>query len=88
MRWLMATIVSREMRSMAFVSLLPTTIPTSLMMSLAWPRSRAGKRRLALDRMLRVYIKWNCHGLSNEGIKDVIYDSQAIRRFLGIDLDR
>jgi predicted secreted Zn-dependent protease len=36
--------------------------------------------------MLRIYIAQQCFGLSDEGIEDAIYDSQAIRRFVGIDL--
>ena len=35
-----------------------------------------------------MYIAQNCFGLSDEGIEDAIYDSQAIRRFVGIDLGR
>lgn len=27
-----------------------------------------------------------CFGLSDEGIEDAVYDSQAIHRFVGIDL--
>ncbi len=30
----------------------------------------------------------NCFGFSDEGTEDAIYDSQAIRRFVGIDLSR
>ena len=29
-----------------------------------------------------------CFGLSDKGIEDALYDSQAIRRFMGIDLNR
>jgi IS5 family transposase len=29
-----------------------------------------------------------CFGLSDEGIEDAVYDSQAIRGFVGIDLNR
>ena len=29
-----------------------------------------------------------CFGFSDEGTEDAVYDSQAIRRFVGIDLDR
>ena len=36
--------------------------------------------------MLRMYIAQQCFGLSDEGIEDAIYDSQAIRGFVGIDL--
>jgi IS5 family transposase len=36
--------------------------------------------------MLRMYIAQQCFGLSDEGIEDAIYDSQAIRGFVGVDL--
>ena len=36
--------------------------------------------------MLRMYIAQQCFGLSDEGIEDALYDSQAIRRFVGSDL--
>jgi len=35
-----------------------------------------------------MYVMQQCFGLSEEGIEDAIYDSQAIRRFIGIDLNR
>jgi transposase, IS5 family len=38
--------------------------------------------------MLRMYVAQQCFGLSDEGVEDAIYDSQAIRRFVGIDLNR
>jgi IS5 family transposase len=43
---------------------------------------------VGLERMLRMYVMQQCFGLSEEGIEDAIYDSQAIRRFIGIDLNR
>ena len=39
-------------------------------------------------RMLRMYITQQCFGLSDEGIEDAIYDSQAIRHFVRIDFSR
>jgi len=36
--------------------------------------------------MLRMYTAQQYFGLSDEGIEDAIYDSQAIRGFVGIDL--
>ena len=33
-----------------------------------------------------MYIAQQCFGLSDEGIEDAIYDSQAIRAFVGVDL--
>jgi IS5 family transposase len=47
-----------------------------------------GRRPIGLARMLRMYVAQQCFGLSDEGIEDAIYDSQAIRRFVGIDLSR
>ena len=47
-----------------------------------------GRPPIWLERMLRMYIAQNCFGLSDGGIEDALYDSQAIRRFVGIDLGR
>ena len=47
-----------------------------------------GRPPIGLSRMLRMYVAQQCFGLSDEGIEDALYDSQAIRRFVGIDLNR
>ena len=47
-----------------------------------------GRPPLGLSRMLRMYVAQQCFGLSDEGIEDALYDSHAIRRFVGIDLSR
>jgi IS5 family transposase len=47
-----------------------------------------GRRPIGLERMLRMYVAQQCFGLSDEGIEDAVYDSQSIRRFVGIDLAR
>jgi IS5 family transposase len=47
-----------------------------------------GRPPIGLERMLRMYIAQQCFGLSDEGIEDAIYDSQPIRGFIGIDLNR
>ncbi len=48
----------------------------------------AGRPPIGLERMLRMYIVQQCFGLSDEGTEDAIYDSQAIRGFVRIDLAR
>ena len=48
----------------------------------------AGRPPIGLARMLRMYVAQQCFGLSDEGIEDAIYDSQATRAFVGIDLNR
>lgn len=35
-----------------------------------------------------MYVAQQCFGLSDEGIENAIYDSQAVRAFIGIDLNR
>jgi len=47
-----------------------------------------GRPPVGLERMLRMYIAQQCFGLSDEGIEDAIYDSHAIRGFVGVDLAR
>jgi IS5 family transposase len=47
-----------------------------------------GRPPIGLERMLRMVVAQQCFGLSDEGIEDALYDSQAIRRFVGIDLAR
>jgi len=54
-----------------------------------YPRSGGrGRPPIGLERMLRMYIAQQCFGLSDEGTEDALYDSQAIRGFVGIDLSR
>ncbi len=54
-----------------------------------YPRvNGAGRPPIGLARMLRMYVAQQCFGMSDEGIEDAIYDSQAIRGFVGIDLNR
>jgi IS5 family transposase len=54
-----------------------------------YPRGEGrGRPPVGLERMLRMYIAQQCFGLSDEGTEDALYDSQAIRGFVGIDLSR
>lgn len=46
-----------------------------------------GRPPIGLARMLRMYIVQQCFDLPDEGVEDAVYDSQAIRRFIGIDLN-
>jgi transposase, IS5 family len=47
-----------------------------------------GRPPIGVERMLRMYVAQQCFGLSDEGTEDAIYDSHAIRAFIGIDLNR
>jgi IS5 family transposase len=52
-----------------------------------YPRSKGpGRPAIGLSRILKMYVAQQCFGLSDEGIEDAVYDSQAIRKFVGIDI--
>jgi IS5 family transposase len=47
-----------------------------------------GRPPVGLERMLRLYFVQQWYGLADEMLEDTVYDSQALRRFVGIDLGR
>lgn len=52
-----------------------------------YPKSgRRGRPPIGLERMLRMYFVQQWYGLADEAVEDALYDSQALRRFCGIDL--
>jgi IS5 family transposase len=73
-----------------FLTVIDTSTPWPALVAALLPHYPKGDGRgrppVGLERMLRMYIAQQCFGLSDEGIEDAIYDSQAIRTFVGIDL--
>jgi transposase, IS5 family len=51
-----------------------------------YPKGERGRPPTGLERMLRIYFVQQWYGLADEAIEDVLYDSQALRGFAGIDL--
>jgi len=51
-----------------------------------YPSGRRGRPPVGIERMLRVYFLQQWYGLADEALEDAIYDSQAMRIFVGIDL--
>lgn len=47
---------------------------------------RRGRPPIGLERMLRIYFLQQWYALADEALEDAIYDSQAMRDFVGIDL--
>ena len=45
-----------------------------------------GRPPIGLERMLRIYFLQQWYALADEALEDAIYDSQAMRDFVGIDL--
>lgn len=46
----------------------------------------AGRRPIGLERMLRIYFVQHWFNLSDPGVEESLYDSRAMRAFVGIDL--
>jgi transposase, IS5 family len=53
-----------------------------------YPKGERGRPPIGLERMLRIYLLQQWYALSDEGLEDALYDSQALRRFAGIELNR
>ena len=54
-----------------------------------YPKSgRVGRPPIGLERMLRMYFVQQWYALSDEALEDALYDSHALREFVGIDLAR
>jgi transposase, IS5 family len=49
---------------------------------------RVGRPPIGVARMLRMYFLQQWYSLSDEALEDAIYDSQAMRDFVGIELSR
>ena len=82
----------KQTRRDRFLQELEAVVPWSVLEQGVLPfyltTGRRGRPPVGLARMLRMYVAQQCFGLSDEGIEDAIYDSQAIRSFVGIDLSR
>ena len=54
-----------------------------------YPKSgKRGRPPIGLERMLRMYFVQQWYGLADEAVEDAVYDSVALRNFMGIDLSR
>jgi transposase, IS5 family len=55
----------------------------------AYPSSgRVGRQPIGVPKMLRMYCLQQWYALADEALEDALYDSQALRDFVGIDLSR
>ncbi len=63
----------------ALIAVIEPLYPTS---------GRVGRQPMGVSKMLRMYLLQQWYGLADEALEDAIYDSQALRDFVGIDLSR
>ena len=51
-----------------------------------YPKGERGRPPMGIEKMLRVYFLQQWYSLADEALEDALYDSQALRMFVGIDL--
>jgi transposase, IS5 family len=64
-------------------------IPWKRLMALIephYPKPGRGRRPLGLEKMLRIYCLQHWFDLSDPAAEDAIYDSESMRRFVGVEL--
>ena len=79
----------RVSRREQFLATMDATIPWTNWVGLIEPyyyRGERGRKPKPLATMLRMHLLQVWFSLSDEGVEDAIYDSYAMRRFLGLDL--
>lgn len=77
-----------------FLGEMERVVPWALLLDVLTPHyypdagKRAGRPPIGLERMMRLYFLQQWFGLADEALEDAVYDSQAFRGFLGLDLGR
>src|SRR5882762_9950463 len=51
-----------------------------------YPKAGQGRRPLGLEKMLRIYFLQQWFNLSDPQAEDAVYDSESMRRFVGVEL--
>lgn len=72
-----------------FLNKMETLVPWQEWLALIephYPKGDRGRPPIGCERMLRLYLLQSWYNLSDEGMEDAVYDSQALRQFSRIDL--
>jgi len=81
----------KQTRREKFLGEMERVVPWARLVALLqrdYPKGERGRPPIGLERMLRIYLLQQWYGLADEALEDALYDSQALRRFAGIDLGR
>lgn len=82
----------RKTRREVFLAEMDAVVPWSRLQELIephYPKSgKVGRPPIGVPRMLRMYFLQQWYTLADEALEDALYDSQAMREFVGIDLGR
>ena len=82
----------RQTRRERFLAEMNAVVPWARLQALIephYPKSgKVGRPPIGVPRMLRMYFLQQWYTLADEALEDALYDSQAMREFVGIDLGR
>jgi IS5 family transposase len=82
----------KRTRRERFLADMERVVPWARLIALIEPlypsSGRVGRQPIGVSRMLRMYCLQQWYGLADEALEDALYDSQALRDFVGIDLSR
>src|SRR6188472_2626168 len=80
----------KQTRREKFLGEMDRIVPWTRLMAVIEPlyptSGRVGRQPTGLGKMLRMYCLQQWYGLADEAVEDALYDSQALRDFVGIDL--
>jgi transposase, IS5 family len=79
----------RTTRRERFLNEMSAVIPWARLIALIephYPKAGRGRRPLGLEKMLRIYFLQQWFDLSDPAAEDAIYDSESMRRFVGVEL--
>jgi len=84
--------MKKRTRRERFLAEMERIVPWSRLIAVIeplYPKSgRVGRPPIGVPKMLRMYCLQQWYGLADEALEDALYDSQALRDFVGIDLSR
>ena len=72
-----------------FLGELERVVPWARLVALItpfYPRGERGRPPMGVEKMLRVYFLQQWYALADQALEDALYDSQALRAFVGLDL--
>ena len=78
----------RTTKREVFLEKMDTTLPWREWVALVapyYPDGKRGRKPIEIEQMLRMTMLQTWFNLSDEGIEDAIYDSYAMKIFMGID---
>ena len=84
------TAKKKSTRREQFLARMEEVIPWEKLLAVIaphYPKGERGRPPMGLERMLRVYFLQQWYALADEALEDALYDSQALQRFAGIELD-